>query len=118
MSGAWFYDLEVARRCAKGFELLIPVEFPNWPDVQNDSNGSDGDLAHLPAPGISIQPAPRIPLPVDEPTFADEDSQPRVICFWGGDCMCPLEGCQAAGECRGSFAAILREPPRPTGRKA
>jgi hypothetical protein len=24
--------------------------------------------------------------------------------------MCPLEGCEAAGDCKGSFAAILREP--------
>lgn len=41
--GAWFYTLEDARAHAKRWELLIPVEFPNWPNVADDSTHSDDD---------------------------------------------------------------------------
>jgi hypothetical protein len=38
VSGAWFYDLEEARKYAKSWEMLIPVEFPAWPNVADDNH--------------------------------------------------------------------------------
>lgn len=38
--GAWFFDLEYAKQCARSWERVIPVELPEWMD---DAMPDDGD---------------------------------------------------------------------------
>ena len=51
--GAWFYDLEDAKTCARSWERLIPVEFKDWPNTQDDNDHSrNGESADKTFPDL------------------------------------------------------------------
>lgn len=51
--GSWFFDLEYARQCSKSWEQILPVEFPEWPNVTDDADHSkDGEFAGLTFPEL------------------------------------------------------------------
>lgn len=51
--GAWFFDLDYAKQCAKSWEKLIPIELTGWMDVADDNpHTGDGEYAGTTFPDL------------------------------------------------------------------
>lgn len=50
--GAWFFDLNYAKQCARSFEKLIPIELHEWPNVADDATHKAGEFAGTTFPDL------------------------------------------------------------------